>query len=127
MPLLLSFCNSEVLPLVNQLGTNPLSKHSFSYNLTLSCKLLRFFNQNPRNKSGPGDLQFGILRSIFFKLPVPISTFSYFLNFNFTSQVLQPLCILLMIYRQTPYISPKVFRFFSHRLIIIITSFFFLM
>ena len=80
MPLLLSFCNNEVLPLVNQLGTNPLSKHYFSCNLTLSCKLLKFFNQNPWTKSGPGDFQFGILPSIFFKLPVIISIFSCFLT-----------------------------------------------
>ena len=52
MPLLLSFCNKEVLPLVNQLGTNP----------------------------GPSDFKFGILPSIFFKLPVVISIFSCFLT-----------------------------------------------
>ena len=47
LPLLLSFCNNKVLPLANQLGKNPLSKHSFSCNLTLSYKLLKFFHQNP--------------------------------------------------------------------------------
>ena len=46
MPLPLSFCNNDVLPLANQLGKNPLSKHAFRYNLTLSCKLLKFFNQS---------------------------------------------------------------------------------
>ena len=70
----------EVLPLVKQLVTNPLSKHFFSCNLTLSCKLLKFFHQNHWTKSGPGDLQFGIVPVIFFKLPVVISIFSCFLT-----------------------------------------------
>ena len=80
MPLFLSFCNNQVFSLVNQLGTNPLSKHSFNCNLTLWCKLLKFFNQNPRTKSGPGDFQFGIIPSIFFKLSVVISIFFCFLK-----------------------------------------------
>ena len=80
MPLFLSFCNSEVLPLVNQLGTNLLSKHSFSCNLSISCKLLKSFNQHPWNKSGSSDFQFCILPSIFFKLPMVISICSCFLT-----------------------------------------------
>ena len=87
MLLLLSFCNNEFLPLVNHLGTNPLSKHYFSCDLTLSCKLLKLFNQNPWTKSGPGDFQFGILPSIFFKLFVVISIFSCFATL--TSDYLQ--------------------------------------
>ena len=80
LPLLLSFCNKAVLPLVNQLGTKPLSKHYLSCGLTLQCKLLKFFNQNPWTKSGPGDFQFGILPKIFFKLSLVISTFSCFVT-----------------------------------------------
>ena len=127
MPLLLSFCNNEVLfylfvPLDNQLGTKPQTKHSFTCNL--SCKLLKFFNQNPWTKSEPGHFQFDILPSIFFKLAVVISIFSCFLTLSSLCESCNH-CILLMICRLTPYVSPNLFRFFSHGLIII-TPFFFL-
>ena len=82
MSLLLSFCNNEFLPLVNELGTNPLSKHSFSCNLTISWKLLKSFNQNSWTTSGLGNFQFGILPSNFFHLHVVISIFSCLLRFT---------------------------------------------
>ena len=112
MPLLLSFCYNEVLPLVNQPGKKPLSKKSFSCNLTLSWKLPKFFNQNPWTKSGPGDVQFGILPSISFKLPVVLSIFFCFFHINFIFHVLLPLCILRLICILTPYVSPKLFHIF---------------
>ena len=80
LPLLLSFCNKAVIPLVNRLGTKPLSKHSLSCDLTLPRKVLKFFNQNPWTKSRPGDFQFDILKRIFFKLSLVISTFSWFVT-----------------------------------------------
>ena len=80
LPLLLSFCNNEVLPLVNQLGTNRLSKHSFSCNLSSSCKLLKFFSQNSWAKSGAGDFE------VSFSNLLPIS--SPVFNLNLYSQVL---------------------------------------
>ena len=80
LPLLLSICNKAVLPLVNQLGTKPLSKHSLSCDLTLPCKLLKFFNQNPWTQSEPGEFQFGILPRILFKLSLVTSTGSCFVT-----------------------------------------------
>ena len=53
LPLLLYFCNKAALPLVNELDTKPLSKHSLTFDLILSCKLLKFFSQNHWTKSGP--------------------------------------------------------------------------
>ena len=119
LPLLLYFSNKAVLPLVNQRGTKPLSKHSLSCNLTLPCKLLKFFYQNPWTKSGPGNFQFGILPRM------PNWKSILFCNADLTLQVFQPFRIPIMIYRLTPYVSPKLFRFFSLWLIII-TSFSFL-
>ena len=80
LPLLLSFCNKAVFPLVKQLGTKPLSKHSLSFDLTLPCKLLKLVNQNPWTKSQPGDFKFAILPRIFFKLSLVISTLSCFVT-----------------------------------------------
>ena len=97
--LFLSFCSKAGLPLVSQLGTKPLSKYSLSYDLTLLCKLLKFFKQNPWTKSRPGDFQFG---------------FSWFL------QVFQPFHIPIMIYQLTPYVSPEHFQFFRIWVIIIL-------
>ena len=47
---------------------------------------------------------------------------SLFSNIDSTLQVFQPFCIPIMIYQFTPYVSPKLFWFFSIQLIII-TSF----
>ena len=82
MPLLLSFCNKAVYFLVNQLGRKPLSKYSLSCDLTLSCKLLEFFNHNPWTKSEPGEFQFGILPRIFFELFLVISALSWFVTLS---------------------------------------------
>ena len=43
-------------------------------------QITKISNQNPWTNSGPGGFQFGILPSIFFKLPVVISIFSCFLT-----------------------------------------------
>ena len=123
MSLFLSFCNNEVLPLVKQLGTNPLSKHSFSCNLTLSCKLLKFFNQNPWTKSWTWWLSIWHPTKYLFQTSCGNMYLLLFFNINFNSQVLYPLCNLLMIYNLTPYVSPRLFRFFSHRLTIITSLF----
>ena len=109
MPLLLSFCSNQALPLVNQLGANPVSKHSFSCNLTLSCKLLKLFNQNLWTKPGLGDLQLGILPSILFKFHVVISTFSCFLASTSLRQSCNHFASFFMICGLTPYVSSKLF------------------
>ena len=106
LPLLLSFCNKAVLPLVNQLGTKPLSRHSLSCDLTLQCKLLKFFNQNPWTESGPGDFQFGIAFGYIYLL--------LFCNSDFTLQVFQQFRIPVIIYQLTPYVTPKLFLIIQH-------------
>ena len=123
MSLFLSFCNNEVLPPVKQLGRNPLSKHSFSCNLTFSCKRIKFFNQNSWTKSWAWQLSIWHPTKYLFQTSCGNIYLLLFFNINFTSQVLQPLCNLLMIYNLTPYVSLRLFRFFSQRLIIITSLF----
>ena len=118
--MLISFCNKAILPLVNQLDTKPMSKHSLNCDLTRPCKLPQFFNQSPLTKPGPEDFQSGIPPKIFLKL----LGYIYLLllnNIDFTLQVFQSVRISIMIYLLTPYVSPKYFRFFSIWLIITVS------
>ena len=81
---------------------------------TLRYKLLKLLNQNPWIKSGPGDFQFGILPRNLLQTFLGYTYDLLFCNTDFTLQVFQPFHIPTMIYRVTPYVSPKFFSIFQH-------------
>ena len=69
----LSFCISTVFPLVIHRDVSP-SRQALRCHTRFSCKLVKFFSQNPWTPSGPGTFQFGIFFNIIFSFSCKICT-----------------------------------------------------